>query len=242
MALAGCDAVLFDAYGTLLDLSAVVTRVADRALANPAAAGALIDLWRRKQLEYTWLRTLMGRHAPFDTVTADALDYAAAALPGTLAAGARDLLLDSYKHGAAFPEAERVLAAVKAGGKAAAVLSNGTPSGLASAFAPAAEGGTGLGRHLDALASVEAVGVYKPSPPVYAHGMTAIGIEDTPTNRARVCFVSSNGWDAAGAAAFGFRVVWVNRAGAPVDRLPGEPAAVVSDLTGLPPLLGLPAV
>ncbi|MBK1635195.1 haloacid dehalogenase type II [Rhodovulum adriaticum] len=227
MAITTC---IFDAYGTLFDVAAA----AREAAAEPGNE-ALRDLWpslaedwRRKQLEYTWLRAITGAHADFWQVTQDGLDWAmeAAGLDG--AAGLRARLLELYRELSAYAEVPQVLSALKASGKATAILSNGSPDMLASAVASA-----GIGDFLDDVLSVETVGVYKPHPSVYDLVGNRFG-----TAREQVLFVSSNGWDAAAAAGYGFATAWVNRAGAPVDRMPWRPAHVLSDLTGIPALAG----
>ncbi len=213
----------FDAYGTLFDLASVVAGSAGR-LGD--AAGAVLDLWRRKQLEYSWLRSSMRRHVGFDLVTADALDHALA-VHGIEDAALRADLLASYDRVAPYPDAAPALAALRAIGVDCAVLSNGTPAMLASAIAAA-----GLEGAFSAVLSVEEVGCFKPDPRVYALLESRTGVA-----RDRVVFVSSNGWDVAGAASFGLRAVRVDRAGAPAERLPGEPWATIPTLADLPALL-----
>jgi 2-haloacid dehalogenase len=217
--------VVFDAYGTLFDVTAAV-----RAAATEPGAGHLAEVWprladdwRRKQLEYTWLRSMMGDHADFWQVTQDALDWALEAADlddATL----RARLMDLYRELAAYPEVPEMLRAVRAAGLATAILSNGAPAMLADAVASA-----GIGDLLDAVLSVESVGIFKPDARVYALVGTRFG-----TDPAQVLFVSSNGWDVAAAARFGFRTLWVNRAGAPIDRLPHRPDRIVPDLTPVP--------
>ncbi|MBT5415061.1 MAG: haloacid dehalogenase type II [Rhodospirillaceae bacterium] len=218
-------ACVFDAYGTLFDFNAATERCRD-ALGDKAAP--LSATWRAKQLEYTWLRSLMGRHADFWRVTGDALDVSLA-VHGIGDAALRDRLLDCYRSLDAYPDAKDTLARLRAAGLATAILSNGSPAMLDSAVDSA-----GLGDVLDAVLSVEEVGIFKPHPSVYQLAVDRLGI---PAER--ICFMSSNGWDARGAAAFGFRVVWVNRFGQPPDRLPDEPHAVVDTLDALPGLLDL---
>ena len=216
---------VFDAYGTLFDTAAAVRRLA----AEPGrgrlaeAAPRLAAAWRDKQLAYTWLRAVMGDHADFRRVTEDALDWAleAEGLPDD---ALRADLMALYDRLDAYPEAERALRRLKEAGRATAILSNGTPEMLASAV-----GSAELGPHLDAVLSVESVGVFKPHARVY----DLVG-ERFGTERGEVLFVSANGWDAAAAAAYGFRAAWVNRMGAPVDRLPGRPDHVVPDLDAIP--------
>lgn len=216
---------IFDAYGTLFDVSAAARRLAGQEPALRDIWQVLAEDWRRKQLEYTWLRALMGDHTDFRAVTADALDWALErhGLPGAL----HGPLMALYDRLDAYPEVPAMLAALTARGVTCAVLSNGAPGMLASAVASA-----GIGAHLAAVLSVEDVGVFKPDARVYALACDRLRIAP-----AAAAFVSSNDWDAAGAARFGFCAVWVNRAGAPEDRLPHRPAHVLPDLSPLPELL-----
>ena len=220
--------IVFDAYGTLFDVTAAARLAsAETAFAHLAPLWPrLAEDWRRKQLEYTWLRAITGHHADFAQVTADGLDWALEAQ--SLADPAlRTRLLALYDELPAYAEVPALLAALKARGKRLAILSNGTPGMLASATRSA-----GIGDRLDALLSVECVGVYKPDARVY--GLVGRHFGCTPD---QVLFVSSNGWDAAGAAGFGFATVWVNRGGIPMDRLPHRPTHVLPDLTPIPTLL-----
>src|SRR5208282_2872615 len=186
------------------------------------------SLWRTKQLEYSWLRSLMGRHADFWQVTGEALDYAMETL-GVEDAGLRTRLMELYLVLSAYPDAKATLEALKRAGRPAAILSNGSPMMLASAVKSA-----GIGDLLEHVISVEDCGIYKPHPGVYALATKRLGL---PAER--ICFVSSNAWDAAGAALAGFKVAWVNRAGAKPERLPAIPAAEIQSLAALPALLGL---
>jgi 2-haloacid dehalogenase len=219
---------VFDAYGTLFDVAAA----ARAAAAQPGAGGwaprwpALSAHWRRKQLEYTWLRAVAGAHVDFWQVTQDALDWAMEA-EGLDDPALRQRLLDLYHELAAFPEVPGVLAALKARGLQLAILSNGAPPMLKAAALSA-----GIDPLLDAILSVEEVGVFKPHRSVYELVGARFG-----TRPDEVVFVSSNGWDACAGAAFGFRAVWVNRDTAPMDRLHGRPAQVLTDLAALPGLL-----
>lgn len=220
------SACVFDAYGTLFDVAGAA-RAASREPAHAALAEIwprLAEDWRRKQLEYTWLRTIMGDHADFAEVTAAGLDWAMAA-HGLADAALRARLLALYAELPAYPEVPGVLAALRAAGMPCAILSNGTPAMLHSATVSA-------GIALDAILSVETVGRYKPDAGVYslatAHFSCAPG---------QILFVSSNGWDVAGAAHFGFATLWVNRTGLPVDRLPHGPAHVARDLGALAALV-----
>ncbi|HVI50308.1 MAG TPA: haloacid dehalogenase type II [Candidatus Sulfotelmatobacter sp.] len=218
------SAVVFDAYGTLFNLNAMAElaqNLGDRAF-------VLNDLWRRKQLEYTWLRSLTGQHADFLQVTGEALDYAMEAL-GLHDPALRVRLVGAYLTPTAYPEASAVLETLKGAGLGRVILSNGAPAMLASGTAAA-----GLAPLLDAVLSVEKAGVFKPHPSVYDLACKQFGLPP-----GKIAFVSSNGWDVAGAAAFGFRVAWVNRAGLPRERLPSGPEAVIPDLSTLPALLGL---
>ncbi|MBV8487305.1 MAG: haloacid dehalogenase type II [Planctomycetaceae bacterium] len=224
MAPSRCRLCLFDAYGTLFDLSSVAQRGAARLVER---APALLALWRQKQLEYTWLRTLMQRHVPFDQVTADALHYALESLgisdselPGELLAG--------YLSVAPYPEVPAMLAALEQASIARGILSNGTPAMLQSALR-----NSGLEPSFRHVLSVESVACYKPDPRVYT-----LATSETGTSLEEIAFVSSNAWDVAGAASFGLRVIWVNRSKAAPERLPGTPAATISSLTELPGILG----
>ena len=216
---------VFDAYGTLFDVNA-----AARAAAKEPAHAALKDVWpklafdwRRKQLEYTWLRAVADRHCDFWQVTEDGLDWAMAA-QGLSDAATRDRLLELYRELAAYPEVPAMLSALKDAGKATAILSNGSPTMLDAAVTSA-----GIGEQLDAVLSVESVCVFKPSAKVYDLVETQFGCA-----RDEVLFVSSNGWDAAGAAGYGFQTAWVNRAGDPVDNLYARPHYILTDLTTIP--------
>jgi len=218
---------VFDAYGTLFDVNAAAAQAAR----EPAHA-ALLEVWpavardwRRKQLEYTWLRAVADRHCDFWQVTCDGLDWALEAQSISDAA-TRDRLLALYRELAAYAEVPAMLAALKARGATTAILSNGTKDMLASAVASA-----GIGAQLDAVLSVDDVGVFKPSARVYDMVGAQLGV--TPEE---VLFVSSNGWDAAGAAGYGFQTAWVNRAGDPVDRLYATPHHILTDLTTIPEL------
>lgn len=215
-------ACVFDAYGTLFNVETASLRFRDR-LGDSVAA--LATLWRDKQLQYTWLRTAQGRHADFAQVTRDALAHALEAL--RLDPSLEDDLVAAFDTLDAFPEVGEVLRTVRGAGLATAVLSNGTPAMLASLL-----GHTGLAGAFDAVYSVESVGAFKPDPRVYALACTGLGLPPE-----KICFLSSNGWDAHGAAAFGMRVVWCNRRGQADDRLPGTPDARIRTLAELPPLL-----
>jgi 2-haloacid dehalogenase len=223
--LADTSACVFDAYGTLFDLTSASRRCRDP---HGDKAEAMSALWRSKQLDYTWLRSLMGRHAEFWQVTGDALDYAMAQL-GFADPALRERLMDAFLNIEAYADARAVLETLRRARRPAAILSNGSPRMLGAAVTSA-----GLGELLDHVLSVEDVGVYKPDRRVYELATRRLAV---PAER--VCFVSSNGWDAVGAASFGFKAVWANRNGAPRERLPAQPVAVIDSLAALPALLGL---
>ena len=216
---------VFDAYGTLFDVNA-----AARVAASEPGRQALADVWpklaadwRSKQLEYTWLRAVAGQHCDFWQVTQDGLDWAMEGC-GLNDAELRERLLALYWELAAFEEVPAMLAALKANGAKTAILSNGSPEMLEAAVTSA-----GLLELLDTSLSVESVGIFKPHVSVYDLVEGHFGCA-----RNEVLFVSSNGWDACSAAAYGFQTAWVNRAGAPMDRLYGKPHHVLSDLTTIP--------
>jgi 2-haloacid dehalogenase len=225
--LSGIRACVFDAYGTLFDVNAAAMRCRD---VLGAKAEPLAVLWRLRQVEYSWLRSLMGRHADFWRVTGEALDFAMET-HGFSDGALRARLMDCYRRLDAYPDAAPLLSSLKAAGFQTAILSNGSPAMLADAVASA-----GLGASLDAVLSIEDAGIYKPHRSVYQLAVDRLGV---PAER--ICFLSSNGWDAHGAASFGFRVVWVNRARLADERLPGELAGMVASLGELPALLELGA-
>jgi 2-haloacid dehalogenase len=216
MALSPVKAVLFDAYGTLFDVHAPVGRVAAELGPN---ASAISDLWRAKQLQYTWLRSLMGAHADFEAVTADALDFALAQF-AVADAALRDRLLGLYLTLDAYPDAQGALRTLRSKGIVTGILSNGSPNMLESAVASA-----GLTDLLDHVLSVESVRIYKPHPRVYR-----LGEQRCQLPASMIGFVSANGWDAAGAALHGFQVIHLNRFGQPPEWLPAGPALVLKTL------------
>ncbi|MDD7971661.1 haloacid dehalogenase type II [Roseinatronobacter alkalisoli] len=220
---------VFDAYGTLFDVDAAA-QIAAKGPGGDALAESwpcISAVWRRKQLEYTWLRAAAGHHADFAQVTEDALDWALEDA-GLADDGLRARLLALYQELPVFAEVPEVLRGLAAQGMALAILSNGTPSMLASALRAA-----GLQDMFQAVLSVEDVGVFKPAGAVYDMVGKRFG-----TAPQEVLFISSNGWDICAGAAYGFRTLWVNRAGAPVDRLFGRPDAIARDLHGVLPLPG----
>ncbi len=223
---------IFDAYGTLFDVAAAARQVA-REPDFPAFRdrwGDVASQWRLKQLQYTWLRALTDAHTDFWEVTRNGLDWALESTGLDGDAALRKRLLDLYWELQAYPEVAPMLAALKAGGLQTAILSNGSPDMLAGAVQSA-----GIGEVLDDVLSVQSVGVFKPHHKVYDLVGARFGC--TPDE---VLFVSSNGWDAAAATGYGFEAVWANRAGEPVDRLPWKAAHVLSDLTPVPQLAGVP--
>ncbi|HYZ23171.1 MAG TPA: haloacid dehalogenase type II [Rhodopila sp.] len=221
--LEGIRACVFDAYGTLFDFTSAAARCRD-------LLGDKLDrlntLWRDKQLQYTWLRGLQGRHADFWQVTGDALDFTLAAL-GIDNADLRRRLMDLYLTLDAFAEVPAMLDRLKAAGFKTAILSNGSPAMLEAAVQHAR-----ISHLLDAVLSVEEVGVYKPHPKVYQLAADRLAIEPSA-----ISFQSSNAWDAHAASAFGMRVVWCNRTAQRPEHLPGEPDHEVRSLAELPALV-----
>ncbi|MEX0279838.1 MAG: haloacid dehalogenase type II [Arenibacterium sp.] len=223
MAITTC---IFDAYGTLFDVSAAAREeaAAPGREAFQARWMEVANFWRLKQLQYSWLRAVADAHTDFWQVTQDGLDWA---LEATGLDGDKELrqrLLDLYWELQAYPEVPEMLAALKTGGMQVAILSNGSPDMLNGAVESA-----GIGPHLDDVLSVESVGVFKPDARVYDLVGQRFGCKPD-----EVLFVSSNGWDAAASSGYGFETVWVNRAGEPVDRLPWRPKHILSDLTTIP--------
>ena len=222
-ALDDIGACVFDAYGTLFDVAAAAARCRDD-LGDKA--GPLAVLWRTKQLEYTWLRSLMDEYVDFWQVTGDGLDYAMATLG--IGGDLRPRLMDLYMRLDAYGEVKDVLGGLKAAGIKTAILSNGAPAMLEAAAKNA-----GIDDLLDDVVSVDSIGIYKPHPRVYQ-----LAVDGLDVAAGRICFMSSNAWDVAGAANFGFRVVWVNRFGQQRERLPGAYEHEISTLAELPALLG----
>jgi 2-haloacid dehalogenase len=220
---------VFDAYGTLFDVAAAARQVAS----EPGRADfvqhwpALSEKWRQKQLQYSWLRAITGDHTDFWSVTQNGLDWALESEGLDDDNGLRDRLLALYWQLSAFPEVPAMLAKLRESGMNTAILSNGSPEMLSGAVQSA-----GLGDLLDDVLSVESVGIFKPAPQVYDMVIQRFGCA-----KSHVLFVSSNGWDASAAAAYGFATVWVNRAGDPVDRLPGQPDHILRDLVSIPDLV-----
>ena len=218
---------IFDAYGTLFDVAA-----AARVAAEQPGQEKLAEVWpkraadwRLKQLQYTWLRAVTGDHTTFWEVTKDGLDWAMEA-SNLDDAVLRETLLALYWELPAYAEVPEMLATLKATSYQTAILSNGSPDMLDGAVDFA-----GVREWLDAVLSVEDVGIFKPASVVYDLVGKRFG-----TDPEEVLFVSSNGWDAAAAAGYGFTTAWVNRAGEPVDRLPAKPTHILTDLTSIPDL------
>ena len=217
------SACVFDAYGTIFDFASAAARCSDL-LGDKAAA--VTTLWRDKQLQYTWLRSLQGLHADFWQVTGDALDFTLETL-GLANAGLRDRLMSLYRTLDCFPEVPDVLRGLKEAGFVTAILSNGSPSMLADVVAAAK-----LDCLLDHVWSVEEVGVFKTHPRVYQLAVDRLGVAP-----GAISFQSSNAWDAHAASAFGMRVVWCNRYGQRRERLPGAPDREIRSLAELPTLI-----
>ena len=224
MVVGGIAACVFDAYGTLFDVHSPVAQLADRI--GPSAS-EFSKLWRQKQLEYTWLRSLMQEHVDFRHVTGDALDYSMQfhRISDMLL---REELLALYSRLKAFPDALSCIEALAKTPLKIAILSNGTPAMLAEAATF-----SGIAAHLDEIISVEEVGVFKPDPRVYGRALLRLHVD----NPMAILFVSANPWDAQAAAHFGFQVVRIDRFSLPHDNLPGRPAVVLSSLRDLPKII-----
>jgi 2-haloacid dehalogenase len=215
--LEGVQAVVFDAYGTLFD---VATPVFKQEASLGGKAAEVAALWRTKQLEYTWVRSLVGVHADFWHVTREALDFTLEHF-AISEAGLADELMTGMLKLDLFPDVAAALPALRAKGKRLAILSNGSPSMLDAILRHA-----GLEKSFEQVLSVEEVGIYKPSRRVYRLAMQKLQIADALS----VCFVSANGWDAHSAAQFGFQALRIKRAAGPDDRLPGKLAGMVESL------------
>ena len=220
----GITSCMFDAYGTLFDVHAPVAAVAAKIGDD---ADSVSRLWRQKQLEYTWLRSLMREHVVFWQVTGEALDYALAA-HGIDNKPLREELMDLYLTLDAYADAREALAELKQAGFITGILSNGSPGMLNAAVKS-----SGLKDHLDYVLSVEDVGIYKPDPQVYQM------VVDCPDvgKASDVCFVSANTWDAQAAASFGFQVARINRFGLADENIPGRPKILLESLDQLPGVL-----
>lgn len=205
--------MVFDAYGTLYDVHSVAARCES---CWPGKGAQLSALWRAKQLEYTWQRSLMQRYVPFSTVTREALAYACETLGLELDRVREQALMQEYLRLATYPDVQETLKKLKS--RKQAILSNGSPDMLLPLV-----GHSGL--RFDAVISVDELKIYKPAPQVYELAVRRLNTEKT-----RIAFVSSNCWDAIGAKSYGFRVYWINRARAPVDRLGFRPDAILASL------------
>ena len=221
----GVGGCVFDAHGTLFDVNAAAQHCAGE-LGDKWQP--LAELWRGRQLQYTWLRSLMENYADFWQVTGDALDFAMEALE-IHDSDLRRRLMDLYLQLDAYPEVAGVLQQLRGGGMKTAIMSNGSPKMLGAAVDNA-----GIGPSLDAVISVDRIKVYKTAPAVYQMDVDQLGVAASD-----ICFQSSKAWDAHAASDFGFRVVWVNRFGQARERLPGRPDVVMENLAGLPALLGI---
>ncbi|MFK7858759.1 MAG: haloacid dehalogenase type II [Granulosicoccus sp.] len=219
------QACVFDAYGTLFDVHSAVSAMQDDIGPEYARFSAA---WRQRQLEYTWLCSLMGEHRDFWRLTSDALSVTLREFTME-SSNLHERLMQAYLKLSAFNEVSGVLALLKRAGLKTAILTNGTPTMIESAV-----NNSGIGQWLDFQLSVESVGIFKPDPRVYQLAVDSLGV---PANN--IAFMSSNVWDASGAAHFGFNVAWINRYFQPSEALPGTPAAMLSTLSELPPLLGI---
>lgn len=216
------QALVFDAYGTLFDVHSVMQRCE---LLWPGHGQAISRLWRTKQLEYTWQRSLMQRYADFERITQDGLRYACASLTLPCEEQHITILMDEYLHLSTFPETKDALASL--GDLTLAILSNGTPAMLQAVVHNA-----GLTDTFSSILSVDSLRMYKPDPRIYQLAVNALGL--APGN---IGFVSSNCWDACGAKAFGFTTFWINRSDAPADFLGATPDCIVKNLSEIPSTL-----
>jgi 2-haloacid dehalogenase len=221
--LTGIEACVFDAYGTLFDVNSAARSAQDEL---GSRWQPLAELWRTKQLQYTWLRGLGGHHADFWTVTSDALSFALESLK-LEDADLHRRLMTLYLSLNVYPEVMATLERLKAGGQKLAILSNGAPQMLASAAT-----NSGIADLLDVVLSVEEVGVFKPHPSVYK--LASDRLQLAPE---KICFLSSNGWDAYAAKAFGFHAVWCNRFNQSPERIPETPDGQIATLSALPDIV-----
>jgi len=217
------EAVVFDAYGTLFDVHSVIARCNEL---FPGRGKELSQLWRTKQLEYTWLRSLMGRYEPFESITRAALVYCCRALGLPLPDSAVSALMQQYRELATYPDVRGTLEALSP--RKLAILSNGSPEMLGAVVTNA-----NLGSTFDTVLSVHELHIYKPHPSVYQLAVDKLGVA-----KDQVAFISSNFWDVTGATAFGFHTFWINRSAAQPDELGYRPAAVLNRLDQLPQALG----
>lgn len=222
--LLGIRVCVFDAYGTLFDFASAAARCPD---IPESSRAALTAMWRDKQLQYTWLRTLQDRYVDFRQVTGDALDFALESL-GLESPELHGRLMALYETLEAFAEVPNVLRELRAAGFETAILSNGSPGMLHAAIQ-----GAGLAGLFDVVLSVDAVRAFKTHPTVYQYALDRLGVAGR-----EVSFQSSNAWDAHAASDFGMRAVWCNRYGQRRERLPGSPDFEIRTLSELPALLG----
>jgi len=214
------EAIVFDAYGTLFDVHSVLQRCES---CWPGKGAAVSQAWRAKQLEYTWLRSLMNRYQPFSTVTREALAQVCEALGLELSVPQMEVLMEEYLMLSAYPDVARALERMN--GFQKGILSNGSPDMLLPLV-------KNSGLKFDAILSVDELKIFKPAPQVYQLAVKKLGVP-----KERIGFVSSNCWDALGAKSYGFNVYWINRAAAPVDRLGFKPDAILKSLGDLPEIL-----
>jgi 2-haloacid dehalogenase len=214
------SALVFDAYGTLFDVHSVLARCE---AFWPGKGAQLSQLWRAKQLEYTWQRSLMGRYAPFSQVTGEALRYACEFLKLEIGERQAQALMNEYRNLAPYPEVPAALERLR--GRKLAILTNGSPDMIAPLVKQ-----RGMGKIFEAVLSVDPLKIYKPAPQVYQ-----LAVDGLQTRKEEIGFVSSNCWDALGAKSFGFAVYWINRGGAPVDRLGFAPDRMVKGLDEILP-------
>ena len=207
---------VFDAYGTLFDVHSAASRYQARLGEQAQAVSAM---WRTKQLEYTWLRSLMQRYVDFWKVTQDALDYALDS-QGIDDNSLRKDLLSAYRELSCYPEVPQTLSKIKQMGLGTAILSNGSPEMLKAGVR-----NSNLGKVMDSIISVDTIEIFKPSPIVYKLATDQLGC-----NPEEILFFSSNAWDVSGAATFGFKTVWVNRFAQASERLPGTPIIEIKTL------------
>jgi 2-haloacid dehalogenase len=216
-------AIVFDAYGTLFNVHSVIRRCEE---IFPGRGETLSRLWRSKQLEYTWLRSLMGRYEDFESITRDALNYACRSLELPLLDDGAKSLMEEYRRLEPYSEVGAALDSLH--GRKLAILSNGSPAMLEAMVRDA-----GLGPAFNAVLSVDALRIFKPHPSVYQLAVDRLG-----TKAEDIAFVSSNYWDAAGATSFGFRAFWINRTGTQPDELGYAPHRTLKRLDELPQALG----
>lgn len=219
------DALVFDAYGTLFDVHAVRARCEEF---WPGQGAALSQLWRQKQLEYSWQRSLMNRYAPFSVVTREALAYSCETLGLALDDARAQALAAAYLHLEPYPDVPAALAQLRDDGRKLAILTNGSPDMIEPLVK-----NRGLQASFDAVLSLDGLKIFKPAPRVYQ-----LAVDTLRVPAANVGFVSSNCWDALGAKSFGFNVYWINRSGAPVDRLGLQPDGMLASLGDLPERIG----